>query len=63
MLEIIAWLMCLGLAIKLLEIAASNSNRDEQGRMRRSLAIGVVAGWFALVVFAVLIFGQAAIAG
>lgn len=58
MVEIIAWLICLGIAIKLFEIAGSPSNRDEHGRMRTSLAAGVVIGWFALLFAAIAIGGQ-----
>lgn len=65
MLQIIGWLGCLMLTVKLIEMCYNNTLRDEEGKLPEQLTYFLVMGFFAVPGFALwLLFqGRAAQAG
>ena len=53
MLQIIGWLGCVMLAVKLLEMHANPTLRMDDGEMKNSAAWGVILGWAGVVIFGV----------
>ncbi|UPT53039.1 hypothetical protein [Synechococcus phage Yong-M3-232] len=58
MIQIIGFLGCAMLAIKLLEMAANSALRDENGEMRSTAHFAQFAGWACVLGFAFWLFVQ-----
>ena len=58
MLQIIGWLGCLMLAVKLVELGHSKALRNEEGRLPDFVMTFLIASWFGVVGFAIWIFAQ-----
>lgn len=58
MLQIIGWLGCLMLAVKMAEMMANPTLRGEDGRMSPGLTIALLVGWLGCAVFALLLYLQ-----
>ena len=52
MLQIIGWLGCVMLAVKILEMNANPAMRDDQGEMKGLAMAGIVIGWIGVFGFA-----------
>lgn len=58
MLQIIGWLGCLMLAVKLVELMVTPSLRGEDGRMSPGLTLALLVAWLGCAVFALLLYLQ-----
>jgi len=65
MLQIIGWLGCAMLAVKLLEITSNPVSYLDDGNMKASALLAIVIGWLSVFGFAFLLFvqGEAATRG
>lgn len=60
MLQIIGWLGCAMLAVKLLEMIANPALRDEKGNLKTAAFFGLLVGWISVAIFAVWLLIQGA---
>ncbi len=58
MLQIIGWLGCAMLAVKLLEITANPNHLDERGGVKTSITLAIVIGWASVFGFALWLWVQ-----
>jgi hypothetical protein len=58
MLQIIGFLLCAMLAVKLLEMTGNSALRDESGKTRDSVTFGILMGWAAVFGFAFWLLAQ-----
>ena len=58
MLQIIGWLGCVMLAVKLLEMSANPAMRDDRGEIKNPAMVGIVLGWIGVFGFAFWLFAQ-----
>ena len=58
MLQILGWLGCLMLAVKLTEMGHQPELRDEENKFRSTALNVLLLGWFGVFVFAIWIFMQ-----
>lgn len=59
MIQIIGYLMCAMLAVRLLEMATNRSLRDQQGDLSNALVAAQLLGWASVLVFALWLTAQA----
>ena len=58
MLQIIGWLGCVMLAVKLLEMSANPAMRKENGQVKSPAALAIVFGWLGVFGFAYWLLAQ-----
>jgi hypothetical protein len=63
MLQIIGWLGCVMLAVKLIEMSVNPAMRDKSGELPAFIYLALVAGWAAVFGFALWLDVQGAALG
>jgi hypothetical protein len=58
MLQIIGWLGCVMLAVKLLEMSANPALHGEDGKLRSPIPVALLLGWLSVIGFALWLYAQ-----